>query len=178
MDNNKAPVPAAQLPSKSPVAVAAAKPSSASGPAPSTALKPVSGSAPGAAKPAGAPATAVRPVTAPAAATKPAPTAASPAQSANALQGEGGLVLEQPAHPFEEFLAKEFDRLVANMRREGARLKVHPLKQVSVLVQMMTIRVAAFGVLANIGRVDVLKVLDHFWALQPKPKPAPAPVAK
>jgi hypothetical protein len=84
-------------------------------------------------------------------------------------------VLEQPAHPFEEFLAKEFDRLVQNMRREGLRLKVHPVKQVLVLVQMMTIRVAAFGVLANIGRADILKVLDHFWALQPKPKPAPAP---
>jgi hypothetical protein len=87
-------------------------------------------------------------------------------------------VLELPSHPFEEFLAKEFDRLIQNMRREGMRLKVHPRKQISVLVQMMTIRVAAFGVQINIGRADVIKVLDHFWALQPKPKPAPAPAAK
>jgi hypothetical protein len=174
--DNKPPthVPAAQPPAKAPVP-AAARPAVASGPAP----KPGPAAPPGAAKPA-APAGAVKPAAAPSVAPKPAPaaTATNPAQSAAALQGDGGLVFEKPAHPFEEFLAKEFDRLIQNMRREGVRLKVHPVKQVLVLVQMMTIRVAAFGVAANVGRADILQVLDHFWALQPKPKPAPAPAAK
>jgi len=86
-------------------------------------------------------------------------------------------VLEEPGHPFEAFLSNEFDRLVQNMAKEGHRLKVPPITQIKVLVIMLTVRVAAFGVRAGIARADILKVLDQFWALQPKP-PTPATKSK
>jgi hypothetical protein len=78
-------------------------------------------------------------------------------------------VLEQPQHPFEEFMAREFANLIERMNKEGDRLKVHPLARVKVLVIMLTIRVAAFGVRAGIARADIIKVLDQYLALQPKP---------
>ena len=118
--------------------------------------------APGAQKPAAAP-----PAKAPAATAKPA--AAGPAKPQ-----DDGPVLEEPEHPFQEFLARKFDELVQAMTKEGARLKIHPVKQVRTLVTIMTVRVAAFAVRSRVERADVLKVLDHFWGLQPKPPP-PAP---
>ncbi len=110
------------------------------------------------------------------------PAAAAPAaKPATAVPvrppSSDGPVLEEPSHPFEEFLAGEFNRLVANMNKEGQRLKVPPMTQVKVLVNMLTVRVAAFGVRASLSRADILKVLDYFWGLQPKP-PAPPPQPK
>jgi hypothetical protein len=95
-----------------------------------------------------------------------------------------GPVLEEPQHPFEEFLAARFADLVTSVVNEGTRLKVPPITQIKVLVNMLVVRVAAFGVRASVSRADILKVLDHFWGLQPKPpgavppKPQPTPPGK
>ena len=111
---------------------------------------------------------------------RPAVPAAGPRQGL--LPDMPGPVLEEPGHPFEEFLAKKFDELVLAMTMEGARLRVSPVTQLKVLVNMLTVRVAAFAVRGSIAREDILRVLDHFWRLQPKPpqpKPPPLPpVAK
>jgi len=120
----------------------------------------------------------------PAAAPAPKPAAAAAPKSATAapagkpaatLSPADRPVLEQPAHPFEVFLAREFDQLVQRMHQEGTRLNVSAMTQIKVLVNMLIVRVAAFSVRANVNREDVLKVLDHFWKLQPRPAPPPRP---
>ena len=111
----------------------------------------------------------------PAQAARPAPAGAAPAPTA----AQPAVVLEDPGHPFEAFLGKKFEELVRAMNAEGARLKIPPMGQAKIFVTMLTIRVAAYGVRAGISRTDVLKVLDHFWAMQPaQPRPPASPAGR
>jgi len=112
------------------------------------------------------------PAARPAAAAAPPAPAARPAAAPAALAAQAP-VLERPTHPFEEFLAKELDQLVQRMHKEGLRLKVPVMTQVKVLINVLIVRVAAFSVRASVNKADVITVLDHCWAMQPKPAPAP-----
>lgn len=111
---------------------------------------------------------------------KPKPSLATPGvapqKPAQAAPQPSTMVLEEPGHPFEVFLAKEFDGFVARMNAEAHRLNISQAARLRVLIMMLMVRVAAYGVRGGLAKKDILDIFERFWTMQPKPT-APVPAA-
>jgi len=78
-------------------------------------------------------------------------------------------VIEEPDHPFEEFISDAYADLFNKIDEEGRKLKVPPDARVKVMVTILTIRIAAIGYGAGFKKEDILAVFNKFWALQRPP---------